>query len=153
MDALERPFFSHWTTLYIASFSDPSIATLLPLQRFLCNTVFFRCIYLNHPNLYILTFLSSNSGRIFTLTFPFPDTISITVFISSFIFDIKDVAITANSLAFGFLFSTLEIIPPLTIGGVKNLWEYRLRCTENFLCLLYCTSTERSKYRFIRQSQ
>lgn len=51
----------------------------------------------------------------------FLDTVFITVSISRFIFDIIDVAIMTNSLAFRFLFSTLEIIPPLTIDGVKKL--------------------------------
>lgn len=113
---------------------------------------FFKCIHLDHPNLYILTLLSSNSGRMFTLTFPFPDTVSITVSISRFIFDIIDVAVTANSLAFRFLFSTREIIPPLTIDGVKTCENYRRQCTGNFLCLLYCPSTERSKHRFTNKT-
>lgn len=87
-----------------------SVIQALPLysqlQLYLYNTTFFfffRCIHLNSPNLYMLTFPSSNSGRIFTLTFCFPDIFITVSLISRFVFDIVgDVTMSANSFGLGF---------------------------------------------------
>lgn len=68
-----------------------SVIQALPLysHRGFSTKLFFLCVWCIHPNspnLYILTSLRSNSGRVFTLTFLYLYKISITVSTSRFVF-------------------------------------------------------------------